>query len=248
MDPKEASLYHAILITSVVLGIIIIYFVISMIRHQRRNLELNRLNILAEISTLEKERTRIAADLHDELGPILSAIKFKINSLDVTDDEDTVQLHQASSHIDDLIKRMREIAANLMPSALLRKGLVVAIEEFIHNIAQSPTHISFRHEHFPEIAQEKSINIYRIVQEVVHNALKHAQAKELSIDLATKNNYILLTVIDDGVGFDYAHRLKENSGLGLRNLKSRAEIMGGNFHIDSKPAKGTKYLFEIPLN
>lgn len=248
MDPKETSLYHAILITSIVLGIIIIYFVISMIRHQRRNLELNRLNILAEISTLEKERTRIAADLHDELGPILSAIKFKINSLDVTDDEDTVQLHQASSHIDDLIQRMREIAANLMPSVLLRKGLIAAIEEFISNIAQSPTHISFHHEQFPEIAQEKSINIYRIVQEVVHNALKHAQAKELSIDLATKNNYILLTVVDDGVGFDYPQRLKENSGLGLRNLKSRAEIMGGNFYIESKLAKGTKYLFEIPLN
>jgi two-component system, NarL family, sensor kinase len=248
MDSQETNIYNAILITAAVLGTIIIYFVISIVRQQRRNLELHRLNILAEINTLEKERTRIAADLHDELGPILSAIKFKINSVDAADEEDQYQLEKASAHIDDLITRLRQIAANLMPNTLVRKGLVAALEEFFNNTAQFSTHITFTHGKLPEISPEKSVNIYRIVQEIVHNTVKHAKAKELLIDLSVRNNMLVLSAKDNGVGFDYQQRLKENSGLGLRNLKSRAEIMGGTVTIESRPMKGTLSIFEIPLN
>lgn len=248
MDSQETNIYNAVLITALVLGTIIGYFIISIIRQQRRNLELHRLNILAEITTLEKERARIAADLHDELGPILSAIKFKINSVDTPDEEDQYQLDKASAHIDDLIGRMRAIAANLMPNTLVRKGLVAALHEFINNITPSATHITLQHTELPEINQEKSINIYRIVQEIVHNTAKHAKASELQIEIMTRANNLILTTHDNGVGFDYHNKLKENSGLGLRNLKSRAEIMGGNVSIESRPAKGTSYIFEIPLN
>ena len=248
MGPQETNIFNAIIITAAVLGVIISYFIISIIRQQRRNLELHRLNILAEVTTLEKERTRIAADLHDELGPLLSAIKFKINSVDTVDEEDQYQLEKASTHIDDLITRLREIAGNLMPSALLRKGLVTALHEFFNNIARSSLDIIFNAAPMPELAQEKSINLYRIVQEVTHNTIKHAKATQLIVDLSVKNNTIVLMTSDNGIGFDYAGKTKENSGLGLRNLKSRAEIMGGTVSIKSKPLKGTSYLFEIPVN
>ena len=248
MGPQETNIYNAIIITVVVLGIIIAYFIISIIRQQRRNLELHRLNILAEITTLEKERTRMAADLHDELGPLLSAIKFKINSVDTTDEEDQYQLEKASNHIDDLITRLREIAGNLMPSALLRKGLVTALHEFFNNIARSSLDIVFNPAQLPDLPQEKSINIYRIVQEVTHNTIKHANATQLIVDLSLKANKIVLMTRDNGIGFDYSNKSKENSGLGLRNLKSRAEIMGGTVAIESRPLKGTSYIFEIPVN
>jgi two-component system, NarL family, sensor kinase len=248
MDPQEKLLFNAILITAAVIGTIILFFIISIIRQQRRNLELHRLNILAEITTLEKERTRIAADLHDELGPLLSAIKFKINSVDTVDADDQYQLERASSHLDDLITRLREIAANLMPNTLIRKGLIAALHQFVDNVARSSLQIKLNYPPLPDINQEKSINLYRMVQEITHNTIKHAKATHLVIDLSLKGNTLILKTEDNGVGFDYSNRAKESTGFGLRNLKSRAEIMGGNFAVESKPGKGTSYQFEIPLN
>ena len=247
MGSQEKLLFNAIVITAIVLGVIITFFIISIIRQQRRNLELHRLNILAEITTLEKERTRIAADLHDELGPLLSAIKFKINSVDTVDAEDQFQLEKASTHIDDLITRLREIAGNLMPSVLLRKGLVAALHQFVDNVARSNLQITLNHPTLPDMAQEKSINIYRIVQEITHNTIKHARATHLVIELSLNGQTLVLKTEDNGVGFDYSNKSKENTGLGLRNLKSRAEIMGGTFAVESKSGKGTSYQFEIPL-
>src|SRR5262245_1656804 len=131
MDPHQAKIYTAIIITSVIVGVIILYFVISLIRHQRKNLELYNLKIQAEITTTENERTRIACDLHDELGPLLSAVKFKISSLDTPLEEDKEMVEESAKHIDDIIQRMREISNDLMPNTLLRKGILYAMEEFI---------------------------------------------------------------------------------------------------------------------
>src|ERR1043166_2061459 len=99
MDPHATNIYNAILISCVALGIIIFYFAISLVRHQRKNLQLRKKNIMAEITGLEKERARIAADLHDELGPMLSAIKMRMNSFELTGEDDKVQIVKANRHI-----------------------------------------------------------------------------------------------------------------------------------------------------
>src|SRR5215218_2453750 len=131
MDAKETSLYTAILIVSIIIATIIIFFIISIIRQQRKNLELYRQSVLAEITAMEKERARIAADLHDELGPMLSAIKLKIGSFELTDQDDIKEAEKTNDHIDTLMKRMREISYDLIPNTLIRKGLVTALKEFV---------------------------------------------------------------------------------------------------------------------
>ena len=173
MDAHETSIFSAVLITSIVLGVVLIYFIITIVRHQRRNLQLYKLKILAEITTLENERARIAADLHDELGPILSAVKFKINSLDITFEDDQVILDKSNKNIDDIIRRMREISNDLLPNTLLRKGLIAALEESIDNLNKTNTlDIIFIHHEIPDYPKEKAINIYRIIQEIIHNTIK----------------------------------------------------------------------------
>src|SRR3954463_6378644 len=109
MDPRETTIFTAIVITSVILGAVILYFFISIIRQQRRNNALYQSKILAEITTLENERKRTAADLHDELGPILAAVKFQINSFELKDDDDIINLEKANRNIDTIIGRMRGI-------------------------------------------------------------------------------------------------------------------------------------------
>src|SRR5436853_883012 len=163
MDAREARIYIAVIITVVVLGIIIIYFAISIIRQQKRNAALQKASTLAEISAMEKERARIAADLHDDLGPILSVIKFEIEAVENIPDEERSQLQKASLQLDSLIERLREIANNLMPAALQRKGLVTAFKEFVTKVGSICPHlkISFDWQQNPPFNAAISIHVFR---------------------------------------------------------------------------------------
>jgi signal transduction histidine kinase len=108
--------------------------------------------------------------------------------------------------------------------------------------------INFNHENIPDLARDMAINLYRMLMEIIHNTIKHAKATHLNIELKTKNNTLVVLTEDNGSGFDHASAVQEKSGLGLRSLLSRTDIMGGEMFIESKPGKGTRYIFEIPLN
>lgn len=254
MDPQQVKIYTAVLITSVVIGSILIFFIIILIKQQRTNNRLYTAKIQAEITTLENERTRIAGDLHDELGPLLSAIKMKLSSVETQSVEDELTMVETSEHITDLIHRMREISNDLMPSTLLRKGLSYAIEEFISKFphpdivaGNKSLNINFVHQDIPLLPKETAVNVYRMVQEIIHNTVKHAKATVLNIELKVKEGRLVLLSQDNGIGFNYQVAVRENSGLGLRGLVSRNDIMGGDIFIDSQPRKGTTYTIEIPL-
>jgi signal transduction histidine kinase len=211
-------------------------------------LRLHKERIQAEIDTLENERKRIASDLHDELGSLLSAVKLQINSLEIDDPADQSLVQKSSTHIDSIINKLREISNNLMPNTLVRKGLRKAIEEFAESSQQ--THglqVKFKCEQELHLSQHKEINLYRIIQEIFHNTVKHAKATVLIIKILIEDNRLLLMTADNGKGFDYFAKLKDNPGLGLRNLQSRAEVMGGELSCQSDPGKGTMYTFEIPV-
>src|SRR5690349_24197323 len=115
MGPHEKEFYQSLLIVVAVVGIILLYFIITIIRYQRRSLRLHKEKIQAEIDTLEKERRRIASDLHDELGALLAAVKLQINSLDTNEPGDQQVIQSSSQHIDTIIGKLREISNNLMP-------------------------------------------------------------------------------------------------------------------------------------
>lgn len=248
MDTQEKSLYSSLLIVVIVVGIVLLYFIITIIRYQRRSLILHKEKIRAEIDTLENERKRIASDLHDELGPLLSAVKLQINNLDSQDADDKRLIEKSSQHIDTIIRRMREISNNLMPNTLIRKGLVKAIEEFIESSTQAyKLSIKLVINGESRLGLDKEINTYRIVQEIVHNTVKHAKASLLIIRISQENELFTLSTTDNGTGFDYFARSKDNTGLGLRNLQSRAEIMGGEITCMTEPGKGTSYTLEIPV-
>src|SRR5215467_3599871 len=137
MDPKEQEFYQRLQIIVAIVGIILLYFVVTIIRYQRRSLRLHKERIQAEIDTLENERKRIASDLHDEVGSLLSAVKLQINNLDIEDTANQALVQKSSTHIDSIIQKLREISNNLMPNTLVRKGLRKAIEEFAESSQQT---------------------------------------------------------------------------------------------------------------
>lgn len=247
MDTHETSVYTAILITGVTLGIILLFFITTMLLQHRRNISLYKAKVRAEVTTLEKERSRIAADLHDDLGPLLAAVKFKISSID-TSAEDAVLLEEANQRLDTIIERVREISNDLVPGTLQRKGVFHAIEEFVGSISgTTPLKISFHHDGKVELSSEQAVNIFRMVQEIVHNTLKHAKAGTLHIEIRSSPQLLVLETTDDGIGYDNAGRHGQQQGRGLLNLQNRTEMMGGSLHTETAPGKGTRYLVELPL-
>ena len=248
MDPREKELYNSILIVVAVIAAIMIYFIISIIRQQRRYRLVTQQKIKAEITTLENERRRIAADLHDEVGPLLSAVKLQINNIDGQDELETELIRKSSMHIDDIIRKMREISNDLLPNVLVRKGLVAAIQDFLGKLKNtSGLEIEFEHSEPIRFETSLEVNVYRIVQEITHNAIKHSGASHLSIRLQITPAMLRLATEDNGNGFNLEEVRKTKNGLGLLNLQSRTDVMGGEFSCETGEGKGTKYMFEIPL-
>ena len=203
---------------------------------------------LAELHAMERERARIAADLHDDLGPMLSVTKFRVDYAHQSNVVEKEELEKASEQLDSLIGRIREIANNLMPSALQRKGLIPALEEFIGRV-EGPGNIRIQFDHSldTEISDDQQIQIYRTVQELVHNCIKHAFAKNVDLKMKNQNGQLLLSYKDDGKGFDVEKLMKESTGIGLKSLKNRTEIMGGEMTAESQKGKGTAFVFRIPI-
>jgi len=248
MDTQETKVYVAALIAAGVLGVILLYFIFTVVRQHRRAQQFSREKIKAEVLTLERERKRIASDLHDDLGPLLSAIKFKINAVDLGSEEDKDLIEGASLHIDDTLAHIRSISFDLMPSALQRKGIVAAVKEFIPKIeGLTSLKVFFRHSELPVLPDEMAINLYRVILEIINNTVKHSEATQLNLELSYSDKKIILLTADNGKGFDYEDRHDSKDGLGLRNLSSRTEIMNGELLIETKHGHGVKYSLEIPF-
>jgi signal transduction histidine kinase len=248
MDTKETTIYQAVLIAAVVIGGIIFFLVLSLIRLHRRHLLMYRTKVQAEITAMETERSRIAADLHDELGPLLSAVKFKISGVRTLGKEEEKLLAQSQEHIDNIILKMRTISNDLVPNILLRKGLISAVESFVDFINTGfNIKVKFIPGQLPQLAQPSAIHLYRVIQEIVHNTLKHARADKLVIRLYCMEDTIIILTRDDGIGFDYDKAAAAGKGLGLHNLESRTDMLKGTCNINTRPGKGTQIYIRIPL-
>jgi len=128
------KLFYTVIITSLLIAIIIIFFVISVIRYHQRYINLQKERIQAQIMIQEQERKRIANDLHDSLGPLLSTVKLYLHGISVTNEADKQSLAKASGYIDETINNLREISYNLLPGSLNRNDLVVVVREYIARI------------------------------------------------------------------------------------------------------------------
>jgi signal transduction histidine kinase len=198
----------------------------------------------------EQERARIAKDLHDGLGGILSGIKFSFTTMKgnmVMTPENQQAFERSMDMLDSSIRELRTVAHNMMPEALLRFGLDVALKDFCYEINQSGAlHISYQ-SFGPEdvdIDQTVAITLYRIVQELINNTMKHSGASSAIVQLTKSYEQLFLTVEDDGKGFD-SSILKASKGIGWVSIKNRVDFLKGKLDITSKEGEGTSVHIEI---
>jgi len=242
------KLFYTVIVTSLLIAIIIIYFVISILRYHRRYIRLQKERIHAEITMQEMERKRIANDLHDSLGPLLSTAKLYIHSLTTSGEEDKQLIDRAGSYIDETITGLREISYNLLPSSLSRNGLTEALKEYVNRLNSiGVLNIELSINGPINIAKDSEVHLFRIIQEVIHNAVKHSKASNLQLKFTSDNGEQLIVIADDGVGFDLAGKQKLG-GLGLKSIESRCELLNASMHINSAKGKGCKYVIKFLKN
>ncbi|NRF37420.1 sensor histidine kinase [Pedobacter foliorum] len=202
----------------------------------------------------EQERTRLAKDLHDGLGGMLSGIKFSLNNMkeNLIMTPDNVHAFERSiDMLDSSIKEMRRVAHNMMPEILVKYGLDTALKEFCTEIDRSGVlHVNYQSVGMQKAAirQTTAVTIYRIIQELLNNAIKHANAKNVLVQLhhSEQEKLLAVTVEDDGNGFD-TKLLKQSNGMGWLNIRNRVEFLKGSIDIQSSPGKGTSVMIEITI-
>ena len=250
MDAQENQIFVAIILAIIVVGSIISYFILSIIRHQKKLLHIERQNANAQVKALEQDRARIANDIHDDLSPMLVSVKMLISSFDLSHPADLGQFEKANNTLDDISKRMRAISFDLMPTVLKNKGLTAAVQEYINSVpAESGVHIKLKiSNEEPTLTEEQTIHIYRIIKEIIHNTIKHANATELMLLIQEKDEHLQIVTRDNGVGFDYNSHIEANKGFGLRSLANRTTILNASIDVETRPGKGTAFFIKIPLN
>lgn len=207
-------------------------------------------SINAMLEGQEKERERVAKDLHDRIGSMLGSIKHQIGSLEseVADVKagQLAQYKKVNSLLDDTAGELRRISHDMAAATLSRFGLEKALKD-LRDTLQISGRLSVELSSFGlDQRMERSVElaVYRIIQELVSNVLKHAQARELSISVTRTPGRLSVVVADDGRGFDVS---AIHDGMGLTNVRSRAAALGATVQVDSAPGKGTTVSLECPV-
>jgi signal transduction histidine kinase len=209
------------------------------------------------LTAQENERRRIARELHDELGQAMAALKLQVRAAERTmGDQTPPALKDECRHlrqaINEIIENMRRLSRDLSPVVLEDLGFEAAVEHLantfagLHGIAVELDLADISH----LLSREAQHNIYRILQELLNNIGKHAEAGRVRIAVSRRHSELLFTVEDDGRGFDAAEvkRAKATEkGMGLTAVAERVRLLGGRLEIDSAPGGGTRVTFTAPL-
>nr|WKN36172.1 AAA family ATPase [Tunicatimonas sp. TK19036] len=209
-----------------------------------RKQEQKRLNAVVE--TQEKERKRVAAELHDNLGQMLALVKLNLSSLEDSLEGQFSRYLDTCQLLDESCNELRRIAHDMMPPDFDTQTIEQILEGFFRKylLAAGLTY-DFQAKEIPQqLSLAVKFNLYRMVQEIVHNIIKHAKAQKVSIELSNHEDQIYLKIMDDGAGFD-AHF--KTDGLGLRNLHNRVKMLNGRIDIDSGLAQGSTFHIHIPI-
>lgn len=214
-------------------------------RHQRELLA-------AAVEVQENERRRIAGDLHDDIGSLLSATRLFLQQLDPEGaKESNLEIKEESLGIvSKMIQNTRRITHDLMPSELEKFGLFAAAEDLCTRLNRTgEVEVLFSAGPQQRFDGKQEVALYRVLQELVNNTLKHAKAERIEVDYTWQRNQLIFRYLDNGKGFDKEKAIKQRggAGLGLRNIESRITLIGGQLDYKTAPGKGLVVTTTVPI-
>ena len=224
-----------------------------LIRTYYRNKFLRQKAMMEKEIAIEQERTKMARELHDGLGSMLSGIKHSFAAMTKEfelSDKQELLFHANVEKLNESIKELRNISHNMASDSLLKYGLENSLRDYCNNASlNSGIPVSFTALNTKDlnINEEKSIHIFRIIQELFQNIMKHSAAKNVVVQISNNNKQLYITVEDDGKGFDMG-QIKRQDGIGLKNIETRIKLLKGNLDYKTAPGGGTSVLMTIPCN
>ena len=271
-DIKDLSIKQNRLLNFILIGSFLAVLVIVLLArrtYQQKKKILQRENALnqSRIAELEKEkqlmaseavikgqdeeRSRLAKDLHDGLGGLLSGVKFSLANMKsnvILDADSALVFERSLDMLDHSISELRRVAHNMMPEVLVKFGLSEALKSYCDRLSESQIFkIDFQSIGMEErLTSNTEIFVYRIVQELLNNTAKHAKSTQVLVQLARQNNEVSITVEDDGIGFDKSI-VEKATGAGWGNIRSRVEYLKGKLDVQSTPGQGTSIHITIPV-
>ncbi|MGJ1362153.1 ATP-binding protein [Sphingobacterium spiritivorum] len=207
-------------------------------------------NLTAMLEGQEAERSRLARDLHDGLGGLLSGTKIGLSRASEKAEKPELKTAIKSSldQIDIAVQELRRVAHNLMPELLIKYGLQETITEYTERMSGEKLEVSAVFVNCKtQLNQERQILVYRIIQELVNNAIKHAEASQIIVQLSENDNRLHITVEDDGKGFD-PQKLNGKKSAGMHNVETRLSFLKGKINIHSQHNIGTTIELDFPLD
>lgn len=220
-------------------------------RLQQEIMKQQELATKAVLAAEEKERQRIARDLHDGVGQMMSVAKMNLSAFE--SDLKFVNIDQQESFekiinlVDESCREVRSVSHNMMPNALLKNNLAIAIKDFVDKIEKRSLKVRVYTEGLNDrMDSNLEIVLYRVIQECVNNVVKHAEASRLDISVLKDKEGISATIEDNGKGFDIGDKEKFE-GIGLKNIITRIKYLKGIVDFDSSPGRGTVVALNVPL-
>ncbi|WP_299221672.1 ATP-binding protein [uncultured Aquimarina sp.] len=257
-ESEEAITLKIIIIGMVVIFLlslsVILFFIVYQRRllaqqkkHQKIESDYQKELLKTSIQSQEEERTRIAKELHDDVGAMLTTTKLYIGQIEpeLSSEELTDIADKIGGFFDDMIQSVRSISQDLRPVVLEKLGFMEAIDSLVQTIKDSgKIKISFVNNTTLSIAKTKELNIYRIIQELITNTLKHAEASDIKIEMKNQNQALIIVYEDNGKGLDQK-QLQYRKGLGLKNIESRLSVLSGTISFLEEKS-GMKVQLKIP--
>ena len=268
LQKKEAENLTWIVGTSFFSVILLLAFLLNQYKLRQRNLSLqlskqelvqqqkiekvrseSQIRILnATLDGKETERKQISETLHDSVSALLSSANLHLQACKkIFNGPIPIELEKSQDIIVEASQIIRDLSHTLVSSVLLKFGLANSVKDLAYKYSNSQLEVIFQTKNIQRYDQDFEIKLYNIIQELVNNAIKHSEASIAEINLVEKDKKILLTINDNGNGFDTSKMSQKEAGLGINQIDARIHMMGGKFIIDSKKGKGTKISIELPV-
>ena len=247
MQTNNTQLTLIPLSLTLVIIVLVIVIAVIVIKKQSRIIEKQIESFKNILRAQELERERIARDMHDQVGPLLSKLKLSFDSMDAYPNKQDWEDFKENSKeiINTTMSDIRTTSYDLMPRILYSKELPSAIEDFCEMMSRGLSiQIIFTSENYPTtVSKQSEVNIYRILQEIISNALKYSKAKNMSVSINGQHDKLIIFINDDGVGFDFDKMKNDDTqSFGLKNIESRVSLLDGRMQFKSKSNYVTSYL------
>ena len=253
------DLINAVLGFLVLLVTVFFVVVLLAVRYRKKKRENEELRsqfseqlLKSQLEIKEETLQHVSRELHDNIGQIASLVKINLNTIKLEDAEkSTIKLENTKELVKQMMTDIKLLSSSLNGDKLAKIGLFNALQNEADRINKTGALSSRFSQHYniPPVNDEKSIIIFRMVQEILNNAMKHSQASEINMDAWYRQNSFILSVSDNGKGFDVSAKLadKDDTGNGLINLKERAKVINATVDFDSAPGKGTTTTIKTSL-